>query len=452
MPVASRTNVTCPNCRNAYPAIVEMAIDAQQDPESKIKLLSGRLNIVRCPYCGASVTVAAPLVYHDSQKEMLITFVPMELGMSKDQQEKVTGDLIRELTSRLPPGWMKGYVFQPRSALTLQGLIEQVLQADGVTPQMMEEQRQRARLLEQFLSTSPEQLPALVQQHDAQIDGTFLQTMGLYAQRAAEDGQQEAAQQIMLVQQAILQLSTYGKQVLAEVAAQEQVVKAVEEDVRALGEQPTRQDFMKLVLGYASDDMRLQALVGLVRGAFDERFFQELTMITGQAPSEARPMMEALTERLQALIAMVDEEARAELDQAVATLQALIQSPDPDSFIRENVGLFDEAFMAVLSANLRSAEEKGDQQAQQALMAIYQRVVEAMQAEMPAEVRFINALISSPSPEAAEQLLRDTPDAQHPSLLQALDQIAGNMDERGNPQVAAHVRAVRAIAMRVIGG
>ncbi|MFN8450295.1 MAG: hypothetical protein U0521_17340 [Anaerolineae bacterium] len=48
---------------------------------------------------------------------------------------------MREL--KLPQQSMKGYLFQPRRALTMQGLIEQVLQADGVTPEMIGEQRAR---------------------------------------------------------------------------------------------------------------------------------------------------------------------------------------------------------------------------------------------------------------------------------------------------------------------
>ena len=85
----------------------------------------------------------------------------MELNLTKDQQEKAIGDLMREL--KLPQQAMKGYVFQPRRALTMQGLIEQVLQADGVTPDMMDEQRTRVKLLENLMQTPPDMLPAFVQ-------------------------------------------------------------------------------------------------------------------------------------------------------------------------------------------------------------------------------------------------------------------------------------------------
>ncbi len=55
------------------------------------------MNTVRCPNCGTPVTISAPLLYHDASKELLIAFVPMELNLNNDGQEKVIGDLMREL-------------------------------------------------------------------------------------------------------------------------------------------------------------------------------------------------------------------------------------------------------------------------------------------------------------------------------------------------------------------
>jgi len=450
MPIASRTTVTCPKCRNQYPASVEMVVDAQRDPESKLRLLSGRLNVAQCPYCGTTVVVATPMVYHDASKELLITFVPIELGMPRDQQEKIVGDMLRELTKVVPQGSMRGYFFQPRQALTMQGLVEQILQADGVTPEMMEQQRQRARLIEQFLSTPDEELPALVAQHDANIDGTFLQTMGIFAQRALQEGQREAAEQILMTQQMIMQFSTYGREVIAETQRQEAVVREVEAEVRALGPGATREQFLDMAIHYAADDMRLQALVGLVRPAFDYEFFNQLTLRIGQAPAEERDMLEGLRERLVELTQALDAESQAALQEAVALLQAIIQSPNPDQFIEDNAMLFDDAFMAVLSANLQNAEQKGDTQAVRMLRQIYDKVVTVLQSTMSPELRFINQLLTAPSREDAEQLIRDEAAAIGPSLLDALDAVLRSLEARGDTTVAGHIQGLRAQVAAVV--
>src|SRR3712207_713520 len=120
-------NIQCPKCRNQFTAVVESVIDAGTDPQAKVRLLSGRVNNVVCPNCGTPVTIASPILYHDVSKELLLVFVPMEVPLPKQQQEKVIGDLMKELTSKLPQASMKGYMFNPKQALTMQGMIDTIL-------------------------------------------------------------------------------------------------------------------------------------------------------------------------------------------------------------------------------------------------------------------------------------------------------------------------------------
>ncbi|MCA9903393.1 MAG: CpXC domain-containing protein [Anaerolineae bacterium] len=446
MPTATQTRVTCPNCGTQYPAIVEMIIDVQENPDAKMRLLTGRLNTVQCPNCGVAIVVATPLVYHDAEKELLITFVPMELGIPKDQQEKVIGDLLRQM----PTQSMKGYFFQPRQALTMQGLIEQILHADGVTPEMMEQQRERARLIEQFLQTPDAELEALVKEHDADIDGTFLQTMGLFAQQAIAGGQQQAAEAILATQQRIMQLSTYGQEIIADAQQQEAVVREVEQKIRALGQQPTRADFMKLVLEFAEQDEHLQALVGLVRPAFDYQFFNDMTTFIGQAPADERDSLETLRDRLVELTQAVDEEAQVAMQESAALLQAILQNPEPDAFIQENAALLDDTFMAVLSANIQHAEQQGNIEASARLKDIYQKVMQVLQASMSPELRFINQLLSAPSQEEADKLLKEQVSNFGPGLLDLMDALMQAFEARGESMLVDRVKALRGQAAAVL--
>src|ERR1041385_1892352 len=148
MPKTIQTTIQCVNCRQPIRATIQTVIDPAQNPQAKIALLGGNINMVPCPNCGTPNSVLTPLLYHDASKELLIAYVPMELGLPKDAQEKAIGEMMREVTSSLPQGAFKAYLLQPRNALTMQGLIDQVLQADGVTPEMMQEQRDRVKLVE----------------------------------------------------------------------------------------------------------------------------------------------------------------------------------------------------------------------------------------------------------------------------------------------------------------
>src|SRR5215813_11226276 len=204
-----QTTISCIQCRQPVRATVQGLIDPAQNPQAKVALLSGTLNTTQCPNCGAPNTVLTPLLYHDGSKELLISFVPMELGLSRDAQEKAIGELLRDLTSNLPQGAFKAYMLQPKQALTMQGLVDQVLQADGVTPEMMEAQRTRVRLVEQFLQAQENDLPELVRQHDTEIDAEFFQTMTLLAQQVLQEGRQAVAQRVIEIQGLIAQFSTY---------------------------------------------------------------------------------------------------------------------------------------------------------------------------------------------------------------------------------------------------
>jgi len=108
-------------------------IDVLRDPGAKTRLVSGRLNFFQCPSCGFQGTLATPLVYHDPVKELLLTYLPPDLRLNPIDQEKAIGDLIQQVVNSLAPEQRKGYLLRPQAVLTAQGLVERVLEADGVT-------------------------------------------------------------------------------------------------------------------------------------------------------------------------------------------------------------------------------------------------------------------------------------------------------------------------------
>jgi|FLYN01.1.fsa_nt_gi hypothetical protein len=451
MPRATRTTIQCANCRQPVPAIVESIIDAAQDPQAKVRLLTGRLNVIRCPNCGAPNTVLTPLLYHDPNKELLIAYIPMELGLPKETQEKAIGDMMRELTGQLPQGAFKGYMFQPRQALSMQGLIDQILQADGVTPEMMEEQRERVRLVEMFLQTPEENLPALVEQYDDQIDARFFQTMTLMMQQLAQDGRPDVAQQLLDAQSRIAELSTFGRQLIEQELNQEAVVREVADAINQLGEQAQRSDFLDLALQFAGDDQRLQALVGLVRPVMDYTFFQELTMRIGQAPADERETLEALRDRLLELTAMVDQQTELALQGAARLLQTILVSDNPDEIIRENLPVFDYTFMQVLAANIQEAERQGDVNAAAKLKNVYERIVSILQEAMPPELRFINELLSTQSEEDARALIADRAPEFGEPLLEAIDVVEQQLAGRSDPALLQKLAFLREATAQALG-
>ncbi len=443
-----QTTIQCPNCGRPFTAAVESVIDPSLDPEAKVRLLSGQANTLRCPNCGTPVTVAAPILYHDASKELLIAFVPMELNLTKDQQEKAIGDLMREL--KLPQQAMKAYVFQPRRALTMQGLVEQVLQADGVTPEMMEQQRARVRLIEMLMQTPDEQLESVVQQHDAEIDAQFFQTLTLMAQRILGEGRPDLAEPLLQLQQIVAATSTFGQQLIEHSQLQESIMAEVAEELQAFGEGATRADFLNLALRYADSEDYLEALVQLARPAFDYQFFQELSVRIGQAPADDRDHLEGVRDRLLELTAIVDQQTQVALREAAGLLQEIVTAPDLDQAVRENIALMDDTFMAVLSANVQEAERRGDLNASAKLKLVYDRVVAALRDNMQPELRFINDLLSTATDEEANGLLLEKAGDFGAPLLEMMDAVEQVLASRGDSDMLQKLVFLRQQAEQAI--
>lgn len=441
-----QTVIRCSSCGQPFNAQVRAVIDVSSDPQGKALLLNGQLNTVTCPHCNNPNSIVSALLYHDPSKEMLIAYVPMELNLNKDQQERIVGDLMKSL----PKDNFKGYMFNPKRSLTMQGLVEMVLEADGITQEMMAAQRERVRLIQQMVDAPDAQLPGLVKEHDSKIDMQFFQTFSLMAQRMADSGQMGLAKRIVMVQTRIADLSTFGQTMQQQQQAQAQAVEEVAAEIEKLGDQATRQDFMGLAIRYMHDDDRLQALVGIVRPAFDDQFFNELTEAIGKAPADEREDLEILRDSLLHLVAQVDRQAQMQVQNAVNLLQAMLGAPDLDSIIEDNLPLIDDTFMAVLSANIQEMDRRGETNASNRLKQIYQRVVTIMQAHMQPELVFVNELLSVDTDDQARRLLNEHARSFGEPLLEVMDAVGEVLNAQGQENLVRRLSALRQEAVAAL--
>lgn len=437
----NQTTIQCSNCGQPFNTTIYSYIDVTQAPQAKALLLSNHLNRAQCPNCGAENVVATPLLYHDPGKELLISYIPMELNLTKDDAEKVIGDLL----NRLPKDDFKGYMFNPKRALTMQGLIDQVLEADGITPEMMQEQRERVQLVQEFLDNGDDinKLKSLITEHESAINDQFFQTLTLMAQRALEEGQRNLAQAIIQTQNVIAEHSEYGQELLRRQARQEEVLEAVAQDLEKLGEGAQRDDFLKLALQYAQDDDKLQALVGMARPIFDYEFFQEMSLKIGQAPAAERDTMGQVRDRLLELTTLIDQQQQSAMQNAAGFLQALINHPQPEALLRANMQMLDDTFMGVLSMNIQNAEQQRNVQASAKLKEIYQMVISLLQENMQPELRFLNELLSADDDSAAQKLIEEQISEFGGELIEMVDAVEQVLVSQGDQEHLKRLQALR---------
>lgn len=440
-----QTTLQCSNCGTPNPATLRSVIDAQKDAQGKNLLLNGRVNTFRCQNCETMNTVSSPLLYHDASKELLIAFVPMDVAMKqKVNEEKIIGDLMNELTSNLEKEAFRAYMFNPKRALTLQGLIEQVVEADGITKDMIEDQKQRVELLQIFLAAESENAAVeLVKKHDADIDMNLFQTLSLMGQRVMQEGQQQLAGHLMAIQQVLLEHSTFGQKITAQQQAQDSAIQEVAQHLEKLGEAATRADIIELAIEYGDDEAKLQAIVGLARTALDYQFFLEFSEHISKAPADEREKLEGIRDTLQELSEQVDEQTRGVVQQKTQLLRSMLDAPDFEPMLRQNLEMIDDNFMGVLAANIQEAKRRQDEPTLAKMTQIYDKAVELLQSQMTPELRFINDLLSAESPDAMQKLI-DEKASDYDDLLDVVDAVEEMFEAQGQDEGIKRLSIIRA--------
>ena len=130
--------------------------------------------MAHCPYCGYEGRLATPIVYHDADKELLLTYFPPELGLPINEQERLIGPMITQIMNRLPPEKRKGYLLKPTANFTFESMMETILGKDGITPEMIKAQQERLNLIDRLLQvTSADVRSELIKQNAKLFDEQF---------------------------------------------------------------------------------------------------------------------------------------------------------------------------------------------------------------------------------------------------------------------------------------
>ncbi len=76
MSINSKETIKCPQCHNVSDVTVWSSITATDSADLKKDLLSGKINMFCCPECSYRALVPSPMLYHDREKSLMISFSP----------------------------------------------------------------------------------------------------------------------------------------------------------------------------------------------------------------------------------------------------------------------------------------------------------------------------------------------------------------------------------------
>jgi len=395
-----QTQIACPRCRQMIPALVEQLFDVTAEPAAKQRLVGGVSNRARCQFCGYEGNLATPIVYHDAEKELLLTYFPSELGLPVNEQEKLIGPLINKVVNNLPAEKRKAYLFRPQSFLTYQSLIEKILEGDGVSKEMLDEQQKRLNLIQRLLQTTTADVRAeIIKQNEALLDEGFFAIFNRLAEAAANANQKQTADMMSALQNELLDGSEYGRNLKAQFGELEAAMQSLQE----VGQGLTREKLLEIMIA-APNDARIQALVSMTHNGLDYAFFQLLTEQIDKASGVERTRLEDLRSKILDFNNQLDKAMEEQMKQVDAFLEQILAAPDVTQATAQNIEKFNNDVVAqVLEAKLREASQKKDT----ARLDKLQQVVSVLQqASTPPELELVNELLESAGdPATLEQAL-----------------------------------------------
>ncbi len=409
-----KTQINCPQCRQPIVADIQQLFDVNEDPQAKQIFLSGRFNMAQCPHCGYQGMLASPLVYHDPEKELLLTYFPPELSLPINEQERVIGPLINRVVSNLPQEKRKGYLFNPKTMLTLQLMVETVLEGEGITKEMIKAQQDRVNLIQRLLAAAGDTRIEMIQTEDEKIDEEFFGIFSQLLESAIMSREEGAATQLGKLQEDLLEHSTRGKDLRTEA---EEIQKAME-DIQEISGGITREKFMELILN-SPNDTRLRAYVRLARPAMDYQFFQMLSERVENAKGKNQTRLVELREKLLSYTQEVDEEIANQEAIAQQNLEAVLQSDDIEETLKQNIEAVDEFFIQAVNQALEQARKSGNLEHSARLRQILD-VLEKLSAPPEEMILIENLLKNADDAQALRAAVEQHSEEVTPELVQML--------------------------------
>lgn len=423
----AQTRTTCPRCHQPILAEIQQLFDVSLDPKDKQLFLSGQFNLSKCSNCGYEGSLSLPLVYHDPNKELLLTYFPPELGVSVNEQEKMIGPFITKVMNNLPAEKRKAYLLRPLAMFTLQTMIEKVLEADGITKEMLDAQQARLNLLQRLFSTSKEEIVEVIKTEEALIDDTFFALLNRLMEASIAQGDQQSARALAGLQQVLVENTEVGKRLKLQSQQAENAAKQLQD---AAKDGLSREKLLEIILAQ-DNEVGFTTVVSMARGGLDYTFFQAMSEQIEQKQGEEKEKLAALRDKLLVMVKEIDKAMAQEVAETRELLYNIANSEDIEAALREHTEEVSEIFIEILKTELQEARQKGDMERTPRL----QKVVAMLQkmSAPPPEVALAQELVAAKTEEARRAMLESHTEEINDEFVQMLNGLATQGESQGQP-------------------
>ncbi|MEA3459810.1 MAG: hypothetical protein U9R11_03925, partial [Chloroflexota bacterium] len=336
----------------------------------------------------------------------------------------------------LPREERKGYLLQPQVFLDLERMADEILQADGITREALDDWRAKMKLIHRFLDAPNDNvLRIMARENDAQLDEGFFRALRLYTGSMKADGEEELARRLLSLNEKLIELSSLGKRRGGR-----------REVIEALGKGMTKEDFLQRLMS-CDDQARLEGMVDAGFSLLDYWFFKALTDKIESAQAEGRSQeAQRLTELRSKILDIrseIEKEERAGFQRATELLRDIMRSEDIEQAVQDRLGEIDDFFFAVLSANIDGAESAGLKEEAEKMKHVRDIALGLLKETMPPQVRLINRLLKAAYPEETKRLLEENADQVDQSLVELMDLMTMNLRQEGEIEAARRLSKIR---------
>ena len=438
-----QTQTSCPRCRQPIMADIVNLYDVDTDPKAKQKILSGAFNYFKCPFCQYEGNLATYIIYHDSEKELLLTYFPPELGLPVNEQERIMGPQITSIVNRLPGEKRKAYLLQPQTMLTMETMVNRILEADGITKEMMQSQQQRLNLLQQLITVKPENRKDLFTQNASLIDQEFFAILMRLIEVSSAQGDKQGAAILASLQKQLLDETEFGKKLAFQAKETEEAIKSLQE-VSKSG--LTREKLLDIIIS-ADNDVRLSTLVSLARGGLDYQFFELLTQKINTSDGKEKEALTELRGKLLTLVEELDKAYEEHVSNAKGLLDKILAADNISKATEDNLSQIDELFVELVKTELEEARKRQDinrvNKIEQVIMTLQKY------SAPPPEVALVEKLLEVPDEQGVSKMIEENAEKINDEFLQLMAGLIQQTEAQNQPQeVQDKLQLIYRLAMR----
>jgi len=434
----AKTQTSCPTCRQPVVVDIQQVFDMGKDPLAKQKILSNISNFLQCPSCGYQGMLAVPIIYHDPDKELLLTFFPPDLNTPVNEQEKQIGPLINRIMNGIPQEKRKAYLLQPQNMFTFQTLIEKILEEDGITKEMIADQQKRIDLLDKLIKIPKENRPAIFEQEKEIIDINFFSILSRIVESAMAQGDDNSQKPLLDLQKDLFENTVVGQELFSQAKETNSAIKSLQE---ASKDGLTRETLLE-ILEKAPSETQLSTVASLARSGLDYGFFQLLSeKIDSTQDKSKKQELTQLREKLLQITQEIDKQYQEHVNEAKQLLEKIISVEKIEEELEKNFHAVNDFFIQVVQAELSVARKNGDLDRIQKLERI---MIIIEKASAPAEeIKFFENLLEFKDKDDLDRLISENSVNINQAFLDLMNNIVNQVQKQNNqPELSEKVRTV----------